>query len=271
MSVEGIDYEEVARLFRTVKPSYVPPGRVRIVRGAELARLLRRSRPVLYASRDSADFVGIPSHVYYRAYKLEGDGYAVFYLFEWPSQTIPPHKYDYEPVIVLTDSEGNPREVYTDMFHYFIGRKRVNGGYVLYTETPWRSMEARTAVSPGWVKVYEPGVVGPQLEYLSDRKLAELKGRDVNPLKVNDKLVRDPFSVVEAEHWETYHTPSLREFLQDLAANYRFLGVKRFTYELYALLVKTGELLKGVVSRVLSLSQVKGKSHRLETVGGYGL
>jgi len=58
-----------------------------------------------------------PERVYYRVYRdLDTKEYAVFLLYEWPDQAIPPHGYDYEPVIVILDKDMEIKKVYTDCF-----------------------------------------------------------------------------------------------------------------------------------------------------------
>ena len=221
VGIESIKYKPV-----TVK-HYQPKGEVRIVHGEEAKQVIEKTLPKLFSSPLMSDAVGTPRNVYYRVYKSD-EGYGVFYLFEWDEQVFPPHKYDYEPVIVLTDKYGNPREVYVDGYHYFIKKYKLPRGatdYHLYSDTPWRGMKVRwTTPDKDEVELYpineKTGQIGPTPKYLSDKTIARLRHRRENPLKINERLIRDPWSVRQAEHWMTYRAPTPEEFMYDIAENY---------------------------------------------------
>jgi len=254
--VEELPVDHTAyKLFAPVRASKpearAPPG-TRLVRGPEAEEIVKRTLPRLYTRDTLWGLVGPPSNVYYRVYK-SSEGYAVFYLFEWPDQKIPPHKWDYEPVIVIADRQGNPREVYVDGYHYFVSGNRVRGEWWIEVTGPWRSMAVRRGRPGGdMASVYPIGETtrpGPLPRYLSDRVLAGLRSRSENPLKVSEKLIRDPWSVRNAEHWATYRTPTVEELARDILENYGLLG-KLKNHQLTARIV-------------LALLRAKAKMERL--------
>ena len=188
--------------------------------------------PPLYVSKAQYGLVHPPTNVYYRVYRNARTGeYGVFLLFEWPEQAIPPHKYDYEPVIIIADRNFNVREVYTDGYHYYIERYTAPPFYSglphLKITAPWRSMEFKWS-NPGDndVMIYpvdeNEGKLGPRPIYLSDRILAKLRSRETNPLSIHERFIRNPFSVREkgARHWSTFTEPRLDDLLRDIAKNY---------------------------------------------------
>ena len=236
-------------------------GEIRIVHGEEARRVIGRTFPKLFSSPHVAGVVGTPRNVYYRVYK-SGEGYAVFYLFEWDEQVFPPHKYDFEPVIVLTDRYGNPREVYVDGYHYFVKRYILPRGvrdFRLYTDVPWRAMSVRWGpIGRDEVELYpineKEGRLGPPLRYLSDRVLEELRRRDENPLKIHPRLIRNPWSIREAEHWNTIRAPTPDEFLYEIAENYGLARLIKgpLTLRVVLALIRAKVWLENMVQRVAS-------------------
>ena len=185
--------------------------------GPAAVAVLARAAPVLYARRDVYDLVGPPFAVYYRVYRDRRGWYGVFLLYEWPYQVVPPHRWDYEPVVVILDDRLMVRAVYVDAYHYYVtGYKSPPGGarrVHLLIDAPWRSMRARwTRPGPGYVWLPTPSPV-----YLSDRLLHELRARG---MAVHERLVRDPFSVADAVHWSTFTEPTVDDVLRDLEKNY---------------------------------------------------
>jgi len=203
---------------------------VEVVRGREAMDILDRVLFPVYCPRDMYDVVQPPEKIYYKVVHKRGDGYAVLMIYYWPDQVFPPHKYDYEPVVVILDKNKEVKEIYTDGFHYFVHRIKPPRiakyrPYILIDE-PWRSMDVRYA-PPGkdLVMLYpvdevkhEPAPT--QLQYLSNKVVEQLRSRRVNPLAVNQKIIDNPFTVEKAKHWETYHDPSLEDLLHDFAKNY---------------------------------------------------
>jgi len=241
---------------------YKPEGNVRLVRGDEAKEVIAKTLSSLYSSSVMSEIVNTPRNVYYRVYK-SGEGYGVFYLFEWGYQAFPPHKYDYEPVIVLTDKDGNPKEVYVDGYHYFISKYSIPRGtqsFYLYSDTPWRSMKVKFgAPSNNEVELYPENEklerIGPTPKYLSDKIIAKLKSRTENPLKVNDKLIKDPWSVREAKHWTTYNSPTPEDFMYDIAENYGLAKYIKGPMSLNAMLtlMKAKITIENLVSKVESM------------------
>ena len=215
-------------------PKTRPRRDVHLVHGAEARTVLQSALLPVFTPRKLYNDVKPPDTIYYRIYRQNGE-YAVFLLYEWPYQTLPPHKYDYEPVIVLMDKNMNIREVYTDGFHYYIQKYTAPplSKYNPHIEitAPWRSMVVKwSEPSDNDVMIYpadeEKGTIGEtKVKYLSDKVLSELRNRDVNPLAVNDKLIKNPWSVKQAKHWETFSKPTPDELLKDLAKNY---GIKKY-------------------------------------------
>jgi len=64
-------------------------------------RLALRYLPRLYVIDSLWDSV-VPgsSGIYYKVYRdVEKDRYAILYVIEWDYQYVPPHKFDYEPIV----------------------------------------------------------------------------------------------------------------------------------------------------------------------------
>ena len=235
-------------------PKIKPKNTVRIVHGAEAREALNAALLPLYTPKFIYDDVGEPSNIYYRVYKMNGE-YAVFLLYEWPYQTVPPHKYDYEPVIVFLDKNMNIKEVYVDGFHYYIQKYRAppfsNKTPHIRITAPCRSMEVRwSGPKSSDVMVYplneaEGRSSKTKIQYLSDKKLSELEKRDVNPLTIHEKLVRNPWSVRQAKHWATYDNPTVDDLLKDIAKNY---GLKKYEYLLYKAKLVLASILDKIVA-----------------------
>ena len=171
-------------------------------------------------------------NVYYKIQKGR-DGYAILYLFEWDQQFFPPHKWDYEPVIVFTDNKGNPREVYVDDLHYFVGRYILNSNnWWIDVNRPWRSMTVREGSVPkNYLPIFPRSKEGNliRIKPLTRGKLEELKSRSENPLSINERILENLFSVRDATHWSTFHAPTLEDLARDFAKNYglsRIIGEK---------------------------------------------
>jgi len=205
--------------------------RIRLVRGEEAKAVLSHALLPLYTSRSLYDLVKPPERIYYRVYKdLDTGDYAVFLLYEWPHQAVPPHRYDYEPVIVILDKDMEIRRVYTDGFHYYVKKYTppplAQTKPHIYVNTPWRSMEVRfseprkTDVMLWPVDEVKGDFPQTRLVYLSDRIIEELRSRSENPLSIHPKLVKNPFSVEGAKHWSTYSEPTPGDLAKDLAKNY---------------------------------------------------
>jgi len=225
------DPEEVVLKTRKDKTPTVKD--VKIVHGEEARAVLREALLPVYTPRYLYDMVKPPSTIYYRVYRRNGE-YGVFLLYEWPDQYIPPHKYDYEPIIIIMDKNLNIKEVYTDGFHYYIHKEKppplASTRPHIVVNAPWRSMEVKWSEPRDTdVMIYPAdevkGTVAPtKIQYLSDKVLQRLRSRSENPLAVNEKLIRNPFSVRYAKHWETFHEPTPEDLARDFAKNY---GISR--------------------------------------------
>jgi len=205
--------------------------RIRLVKGEEARAVLNHALLPLYTSRSLYSLVKSPERIYYRVYKdLDTGDYAVFLLYEWPSQTVPPHKYDYEPVIVVLDKDMEIKRIYTDGFHYYVKKYTapplVQTKPYIYVDAPWRSMVVRfseprkTDVMLWPVDEVKGDFPQTRVVYLSDRIIDELRSRSENPLSVHPKLIKNPFSVEEAKHWATFREPTPEDLAKDFAKNY---------------------------------------------------
>lgn len=251
------------RLYPNIKTRRVTEKPI-IIHGLEAKKALSKALLPLYTPKQLYNDVQSPSKIYYRVYKSRS-GYAVFLLYEWPFQTLPPHKYDYEPVIVLMDKNMKITEIYTDGFHYYIKKNtppviQKHSPHIEIT-APWRSMKVEwTEPSENNVMVYPvdelKGVMYPtSIRYLSENTLSELRSRDVNPLTVNDKLIRNPWTVRKAEHWETYNAPSIIDLIKDLAKNYGIRNYKTF-------LLKIEDVVETLKEKATSfINKIKGDKH----------
>lgn len=231
-----------------------------ILYGDEARLVLREALLPIYVPKSMYDVIKPPKNVYYRVYR-KGDEYAVFLLFEWDEQILPPHKYDYEPVVVFLDRNLNVREVYVDGFHYYVQRYRapalVDVKPHIQVRTPWRAMEVSWSDPPrDFVMVYPVDEImrnlsGTRVRYLSDRVINELRSRDVNPLAVNERLIKNPWTVRKAKHWSTIREPTTADLINDLAKNYGVSRLSRF-------LEKARLFIKSVVESVkLFLSTIR--------------
>lgn len=199
---------------------------VELVQGFEARKIAHKLLPQLYVREELWDYV-VPGGmgVYYKVWRDEKTGdYAVLYLYTWDKQIIPPHRYDYEPVIVIADKNLKVKEVYTDGFHYYIRRFKPMLGRATRTylviDNSWRSMRAyfaRRALPHDVVEV-STGELGG-LSPLTNYKLREMKSREVNPLSINEEILENPFTVRRAEHWSTLHAPEPTDLWLDLAKN----------------------------------------------------
>lgn len=224
------------------------------VTGQEARRVLRELMPPLYVPAHLYEMVGPPSRVYYRVHR-RGDEYAVLLVYEWPDQMVPPHRYDYEPVVIIGRLRGGRlrvAEIYTDGFHYFVERHRPlssNSRPLLVVDAPWRSMDVLWVdddTKPRFIQIYpvdERGRVPlPEPEPLTAARLGELRRRRENPLSISPTIIEDPFSVRGAAHWQTYGPPSLDDIVRDLAKNYGLrvgLGpVRRLLRDMIAVLAE---------------------------------
>lgn len=226
--------------------------------------LISKTLPPLYASNHVYKDVGTPSNVFYRAYKSES-GYAVLYIFSWKKQVFPPHKYDYEPVIVLTDKNMNPRAIYVDREHYFIKGYKIPFGktYYLYTDNPWRSMVVEFGTpSNDKVEVYpvneKEGVLGPNPTYLSNQILWKLRHRKENPLKINSKFIKNPWIVTTAKHWTTIREPTPQDIIEDLEKNY---GINT-TWSTEKIILELKQILHKIISKLEGIVPSRRRSHR---------
>lgn len=209
----------------------------RLVYGDEARLVLREALLPVYVKRDIYGVVKPPTNVYYRVYK-KGDEYAVFLLFEWDEQVLPPHIYDYEPVIVFLDKDLNIKEVYVDGFHYYVQKYKApplsDTKPHIRIQTPWRAMEVSWHEPPrGFIMVYPVDETrgawsATKLRYLSDRVINELRSREVNPLSVHPRLIKNPWTVRYAKHWSTIHEPTASDLLNDFVKNYRVSRVDLF-------------------------------------------
>lgn len=206
-------------------------GDVRVVYGDWARVVLREALLPIFVPRRLYDVVQPPEVVYYRVYK-RGDEYWVFLIYEWSHQVLPPHKHDYQPVIVVLDSKLNVKEVYTDGFHYYVDKYKSPGPDAgrphIRITAPWRSMEVYWGDPPSnYVMVYPVDevqrAVRTRLRYLSDHVVHELRSRRVNPLSVHPRLIKAPWEIRNAKHWSTIRSPTPAEVAADLAKNY---GVK---------------------------------------------
>lgn len=209
----------------------------RLLYGEEAKLVLREALLSIYIPKNMYDVVKPPTNAYYRVYK-RGDEYAVFLLFEWGEQIIPPHKHDYEPVIVFLDRDLNVKEVYVDGFHYYVQRYRApplaDTKPHIRIQTPWRAMEVSWSEPPkDFIMVYPVDETrgtwsATRLRYLSDKVINELRSREVNPLSVHPRLIKNPWVVREARHWSTIREPTTSDLLNDFAKNYRVSRVDLF-------------------------------------------
>lgn len=218
----------------------------------------------IYAPPGMEQVVGSPSNVYVSVKPVKG-GYAFIYVFEWPYQLFPPHKYDYEPVIVFTDTGFNVKEVYVDGYHYYVSRYVAPPGtrrVYLVVDTPWRSMKVRWGEPDGMVRVY-PGN-GTRVRLLTRHALASLYSRRENPFAVNPRIIRNPEIIRRAKHWEFIHSPSVSEIVEDFAKNY---GIKmsRLDAALFIAAARLKQLYYSLVSRVYSL--LTSLRRRVERIG----
>ena len=231
-------FEPEEIVLKTPKRDKVPfIGKLRVVHGDEARLVLREALLPVYTPRYLYDMVRPPSRIYYRIYK-KGDEYAVFLLYEWPDQYIPPHKYDYEPIIMILDKNLNIKEVYTDGFHYYIHKETppplANTRPHIVINAPWRSMEVKWSEPRDNEVMTFPadevkGNLAPtKIQYLSDRIIQELRSRKENPLAVHERLIRNPFSVRYAKHWATFHEPTPEDLLRDFAKNYGISKIDLF-------------------------------------------
>jgi len=205
--------------------------KIRLVKGEEAKAVLSHALLPLYTSRTLYGLVRPPERIYYRVYKdLDTGDYAVFLLYEWPDQAIPPHRYDYEPVIVMLDKNMEIKKIYTDGFHYYV-KKNTPPLFVqtkphIYIDAPWRSMTVRfsepnkTDVMLWPVDEVKGEFPQTKVVYLSDRIIEELRSRSENPLAVHPKIIKNPFSIEEAKHWSTYREPTPEDLAKDFAKNY---------------------------------------------------
>jgi len=217
--------------------------RIRLVKGEEAKAALSHALLPLYTTRSLYGLVRPPERIYYRVYKdLDTGDYAVFLLYEWPDQVIPPHRYDYEPVVVILDKDMEIKRIYTDGFHYYV-KKYTPPPFVqtkphLYIDAPWRSMAVRFS-EPGknavmlWpVDEVKGDFPQTRLVYLSDRIIEELRSRSENPLAVHPKIIRNPFSVEEAKHWATFREPTPGDLAKDFAKNYGLTKLDEVWYRI---------------------------------------
>ena len=259
-----VNPEEI--LIKTPKRPHVPTLRnIRIVHGDEERAVLREALLPVYTPNYLYDMVRPPSTIYYRVYK-RGDEYAVFLLYEWPDQYIPPHRYDYEPIIMILDKNLNIKEVYTDGFHYYIHKEKapplVKVKPHILVKAPWRSMEVKwSEPRDNEVMIFPAdevkGRFAPtKVRYLSDRVIEELRSREENPLSVNERLIRNPFSVRYAKHWETFTEPEPDDLLRDFAKNYGLnrleVVLARIRLFIRSLLDRTRAFLEGLKARLES-------------------
>lgn len=261
MEAFPFNIEEIA--VKTPRSESVPVAkRLQLVYGDEARRVLSRALLPVYTPRAMYSAVRPPSKIYYRVYR-SGDEYAVFLLYEWPDQYIPPHRYDYEPVILIMDRHLNIKEVYTDGFHYYIHRQTppplVSARPHIFIPAPWRSMEVRWAPPrDSDVMIYPVDevrgtVAQTEVRYLSDRVIQELRSRGENPLAVHDRLIKNPFSARYAKHWATFDEPKPEDLARDFVKNYglskpevMLMRVKLFVK---TLVDKARALIAGLTSR----------------------
>ncbi len=233
MDEAGIEelYARLSRNHTELRPRLVrDQGRVR--------EILGRAIIPIYTTKSMHRIVGPPDRVYYRVYE-RGDEYAVLFLYEWGVQYIPPHKYDYEPVVVILDKHGlRIKEVYVDGYHYLVDRNDAPLGFggkpFILIDNPWRAMEVKWGdPDRSLVMVYpldeRTGKLGPKPVFLSKRILEDLTSRPENPLKLHPRILGDPFSVRYAKHWATFEEPDIQDYLDDITTNY---GLKTVTSSL---------------------------------------
>ncbi len=258
-----VRFEPLSKPSRKIK--LLPPDNV------ETQLLIDKTLPSLYSDKSVYADVETPKRVYYRAYKSD-TGYAVLYIFTWDNQVFPPHKYDYEPVIVITDKNMNPKYVYVDREHYFVKGYKIPYGetYRLYTDNTWRSMTVKLGTpSDDEVELYpineKEGILGPAPVYLTGRILAKLENREENPLKINEKIIKNPWSVSVAKHWTTFHEPSVTDIIDDLEKNYginKKWSTEKIMIQLKQVLHKIIRKLEEIIPRSKSKEKLKKQNRR---------
>lgn len=224
---------------RQVSHSYTSTSgfEIRRVYGDEARLVLREALLPIYTPKNTYDVVKPPEAIYYSVYK-KGSEYAAFLLYVWNEQVLPPHKYDYEPVIVFLDQNLNVKEVYTDGFHYYVQKFKAppltDVKPHIRINTPWRAMEVSWSEPPrNYIMIYpidetQGDLPRTKIKYLSDHVISELKNREVNPLAVHGRLIKNPWSVKDAKHWATIREPTASDLLNDFSKNYRVSRVDLF-------------------------------------------
>lgn len=233
--------------------------RIHLVYGDEARLVLREALLPLYTTKQLYDVVQPPENIYYRVYK-RGNEYAVFLLYEWAHQVMPPHRHDYEPVIVFLDKDLNIKEVYVDGFHYYIQKYKAppltDVKPHLRISTPWRAMEVSwSEPSKNYIMVYPVDEVKgtfskSRIRYLSDKVVHELRSRNENPLSVHQRLIKNPWSVKEAKHWATFSEPTPNDLLNDFAKNYGIGKVDVFLEKAKLFIKSLAESVKVMLSSI---------------------
>ena len=204
-------------------------GEAETVHGDEARRVLRAAMLPMYTRRDIHGLVGVPEELFYKVYR-KGDEYAVLFVYKWPLQYIPPHMFDFEPVIVILDGNLKVKEVYADATHYYVHGSRAPEGYAgkpyLLVDTPWRSMKVVWGKPEGDLVMIHPydeaseRKAQTRMRYLSEHLVRELRSLPENPFSVHEKILRNPFAVRRAKHWTYLREPSPLQVLWDLARTY---------------------------------------------------
>jgi hypothetical protein len=188
--------------------------------GEKARRIATELMPRLYVPKPILDLVGNPELVYFKVVEdIDRGEYAVMYLFTWNKQALPPHPYDYEPVVAIVDRNLNVKEVYTDATHYYVLRQKApkDTGYKkidVIVDTPWRSMHVE------WSGVgddsYYVRLKPRYMAELTDNVVKMLKSNKSNPLKIHEAILENPFTVRGASHWQYYKPPHIKALLEEI-------------------------------------------------------